>query len=120
LLKNNKAKFVIVKESIIDKFKYWFNYNTFWIQKRLLKLNKPFKYLSSEISLLLPQIKIKQAIFDALILFIEALLEGLTANFATHFLFGVKFNIPIALAHGILIKQGVSIYHALRKNDSSK
>jgi len=121
LLKNkSKAGFVIVKEPLVDKFKYWFNYNSTWIKKWLLMLNKPFRYLNSEISLLLPQLKLKQALFDTLIWLSEAMLEGLIANFATHFLFGVRFSISTVLAHGIIIKQGISIYHTLRKNDSAK
>ena len=125
LSKNQKtgkynARFVEVKEPKINKFKYWFNYNTTRIKEWLLRINKPFRYVNSEIRLLIAQINIKQAGFDALIWITEAMLEGLTANFATHFLFGVRFDIPTILAHGILIKQGTDIYHTLRKNDSNK
>jgi len=114
------ARFVEVKEPKINKFKYWFNYNTTKIKEWLLRINKPFRYVNSEIRLLIAQINVKQAGFDALIWIMEAMLEGLTANFATHFLFGVRFDIPTILAHGILIKQGTDIYHTLRKNDSNK
>jgi len=114
------ARFVEVEEPKINKFKYWFNYRTTKIKEWLSMWNKPFKYLNSEIRLLIVQINIKQAGFDALIWIAEAMLEGLTANFATHFLFGVRFDIPTILAHGILIKQGIEIYHTLRKNDSNK
>lgn len=120
LSKKNKAEFISVEKSRRDKFKYWFNYKTTNIKERLLKWNKPFRYVNSEIKLLINQIQLKQAGFDALIWLTEAMLEGLTANFATHFLFGVRFDIPTILAHGILIKQGINIYHTLRKNDSNK
>jgi len=47
---------------------------------------------------------------------IEALIEGFTANIATHYLLGVKFNPMTILAHGIVIKQGIDIYWRLRKD----
>ena len=120
LSKKNKARFVEVEEPKRNKFKYWFNYKSTNIKEWLLRLNKPFRYVNSEIRLLINQINIEQAWFDALIWISEAMVEGLTANFATHFLFGVRFDIPTILAHGIIIKQGIEIYHTLRKNDSNK
>ena len=120
LSKKNKARFVEVEEPKTNKFKYWFNYKSTNIKEWLLRLNKPFRYVNSEIRLLINQINIEQAWFDALIWISEAMIEGLTANFATHFLFGVRFDIPTILAHGIIIKQGIEIYHTLRKNDSNK
>lgn len=120
LSKKNKARFVEVEEPKTNKFKYWFNYNSTNIKEWLLRWHKPFRYVNSEIRLLINQINIEQAGFDASIWISEAMIEGLTANFATHFLFGVRFDIPTILAHGIIIKQGIEIYHTLRKNDSNK
>jgi len=47
---------------------------------------------------------------------LEAMIEGITANFATHYLFNMPLNPFTALAHGIAIKQGLSIYWRLRKD----
>ena len=49
---------------------------------------------------------------------IEVVLEGLTANFATHYLFNSPFNAATIFAHGIIIKQGLSIYWRLKTNGS--
>jgi hypothetical protein len=43
-------------------------------------------------------------------------LEGITANVATHFLLGIPFNVGTIVAHGIAINQGISIYWRLRKD----
>lgn len=53
---------------------------------------------------------------DVSLWFIVALIEGFTANIATHYLFGVKFSFMMVIAHGILINQGVDIYWRLRTN----
>lgn len=47
---------------------------------------------------------------------VNALIEGFTANVATHFLFGLDLNFWMVLAHGILIQQGIDIYWRLRKD----
>jgi len=51
---------------------------------------------------------------------IEAGIEGLTANWMSHYLFGVPLTWQTVLAHGFLIKQGVSVFHRLRKADGDK
>ena len=50
---------------------------------------------------------------------ITVVVEGFTANVATHFLFGVPFNFGTIVAHGIAINQGISIYWRLRKDGST-
>lgn len=51
---------------------------------------------------------------------IEAAVEGLPANFATHYLLGWGFSPMTVLAHGIAIKQGISIYWRLRRDGSAR
>ncbi len=53
---------------------------------------------------------------DTIFWILNALIEGITANVATHYLFGVKLNFMTVLAHGILIQQGIDIYWRLRKD----
>jgi len=50
---------------------------------------------------------------------VGALIEGFTANIATHYLFGIKFSFMMVLAHGILISQGIDIYWRLRQHGSN-
>jgi hypothetical protein len=61
----------------------------------------------------------RKAIKDSFTWVIEAGIEGLTANFATHALFNVPFNLETVLAHGIIIKQGLDVYWRLRKNGAT-
>ena len=49
----------------------------------------------------------------------EAAIEGVTANFATHFLFHIEFNPMTVMAHGFAIKQGLDIYWRLKKDGST-
>jgi len=51
---------------------------------------------------------------DSVIWIVEASVEGLTANFATHFLIGLPFTPMTLLAHGIVIKQGLSVYRRMK------
>jgi len=50
---------------------------------------------------------------------VEVLIEGMSANFATHFLLGVDFTIFTIIAHGIVIKQGLSIYWRLKEHGTA-
>jgi len=59
-------------------------------------------------------IRWKQIFYISVVWVLEALVEGLLANFATHYLFGVEFNLKMILAHGILIKQGLNIIERVR------
>ena len=47
---------------------------------------------------------------------VESLLEGFTANFVTHYLFGWTFNLFTMLAYGFAIKQGLSIHRRLKQD----
>lgn len=44
------------------------------------------------------------------------IIEGFTANIATHYLIGVPFTLGTIFAHGIMINQGISIYWRLRRD----
>ena len=51
---------------------------------------------------------------------IEAGIEGATANFATHYLLGLPFSLPMMFAHGIAIKQGLSVFRRLRNGPTTE
>jgi hypothetical protein len=50
---------------------------------------------------------------------VEVFIEGSLANFATYCLLGVPFTVPMILAHGIVIVQGLSIYKRLGQHGRS-
>ena len=56
---------------------------------------------------------------ESIVWIIEAFIEGFLANFATHFLIGLPLTPMTLLAHGIAIKQGISVYRRLRGDGSS-
>lgn len=115
--KKKRAEFVPVEEIQNNKFKYL---------SRLLKIEKISQWLielkrSSNskiqgIQLLLSKIDWKSVFKDSAIWIIEAFIEGLTINFATHFIFGLKMTPMTILGYGIIIKQGIDIYWRLRNN----
>lgn len=49
---------------------------------------------------------------------LESFIEGLAANYVLYVLFDRQFNIFTIFAYGILIKQGIDIYHRLKCNGS--
>lgn len=51
---------------------------------------------------------------------IEAAVEGVSANFATHFLLGFPFDPMTVMAHGLAIKHAIHIYWRLRYNATPK
>jgi hypothetical protein len=113
-LQSRKASFVVDESVKTEKFKYLFShckggYNIF-VSKILYlynfivdKLKKYYLYINWNI-----------LFKDVAVWFVEVFVEGLTANFATHFLFGVDFNIFIIFAHGIFIHQSLSIIDRLK------
>jgi len=114
-----KAEFVTIKEPKIEKFKYKLAYKLPQGFRKLLNRNKDtFIKSYQRVALVVSKFDWKVIKEDVSTWFLEALLEGVTANFATHFLFNVPLNPFTILAHGIIIKQGINIYWRLRNNGS--
>lgn len=114
--KIRKASFVQIKSRNVDSFKYKL------IHKLSSKLPPCKRFINSILqkprlwTSKLDWIRIRN---DGIEWIIDAIIEGLTANFATHFLLGVQFNPMTVLAHGIIIKQGLSIYWRLRRDGTN-
>ena len=115
--RKNKAAFVISEYQEIESFKYNFMLIISKYSKDKLghlknlsiKIFQKVKLILSEIDWIVARNDLGDWSFQVLI-------EGATANFATHFLFGVPFNPLTMIAHGIVIKQGTSIFWGLRRN----
>jgi hypothetical protein len=119
--KNSKrARFVPIKTDYTAKFKYilkhrvinaYNNVSVSWKRRVNSRLQKPRLWLS--------QIEWNIVKEDTITWFIEAFIEGITLNFATHYLFDVPFTLMVIFAHGILVKQGISIYWRFKKDGST-
>lgn len=115
-----KAAFVQYGEDKNENNKYKYVHKTF------LRLKKTFanakRWLNSRIqktNLWVGLIDWKKVREESSQWIVEAFLEGITLNFATHWLFGVPFNPATIFAHGILVKQGLDIYWRLRRDGSA-
>lgn len=112
-----KANFVPLESQEIKRFKYLdvFKINKY-VKKKLVRLKFPFVKNYQRLKLLIKKIDWKKMMSVLSIWILEAFVEGITANFATHYLFNVNFNLFTIFAHGIIIKQGLSIYWRLKKD----
>lgn len=91
-----------------------------YIKKYLLAVKHKAITVYQKCKLLLQNVDTKKVRKDILLWFTETFIEGLTANFATHYLFGVTLNPMTILAHGILIRQGLDICHRFKKDGGTK
>jgi hypothetical protein len=85
-------------------------------KKIFLSLKRKVNSVFQHLQLITEKFKWKDAAKDSFAWITEAMIEGLTANFATHNLFGLDFNVWMILSHGILIKQGLDIIYRLKQN----
>ncbi len=120
LLKNREkkgAQFVLAKNPNTIRLKYLKNFFlvSIFIKWRL-SIIRWWNTLFSKPSLFLKKVDWKKVKKESGLWLISVLIEGGTANFATHYLFNVPLNPMTLIAHGIVIKQGVEIYWRLRKN----
>ena len=114
------AGFVKLEEPVNEKFKYNIIDRFKYVISNLLKLIKDLLVKNYQGACLTASKfdwkKIRSDVFEWLS---EAFIEGLTANFATHFLFKVPLNPATVMAHGIIIKQGINLFWRLRNNGSN-
>lgn len=119
--KIRKAAFVTEEPKKSDRLIYKiFLLRSKYVSDKLIGLKR---FFNSQVQFIQKEVKnVKwKALFSSVSVWItEAFIEGLTANFATHYLLGLDFNMPIILAHGIVIKQGIDIYWRLRRNGEHK
>jgi hypothetical protein len=104
-----EAGFVTEKQQRFERFKYSFSH--FFTSTKTVCINITKKSVSivNQTLSLIPTINYKAVLTDLSFWLLETFIEGLTANFATHYLFHVKLTIPLIFAHGIIINQGISI-----------
>jgi hypothetical protein len=115
--KIRRAEFVPVEELQSTKFKYHLRFLKLEkISQWLIGLKRSFNSLWQGIKLRVKKVDWNLAAKDSSVWLIEAFIEGVTINFATHFLFGLKINICTILAYGIFVKQGIDIYWRLKNN----
>ena len=117
--KIRKASFISLEPEKTGTFKYLRSYDLIGsIQKLFAPCKRYFNLIIQKPQLWLAEIDWEEVRNDSLTWLIEATVEGASANFATHYLFGLPFNPGTILAHGIFIKQGLSIYSRIKTNGS--
>jgi hypothetical protein len=112
-----KASFISVEPEQSKRFKYLANYS--WIKKsceKLASIKRGANSIVQRIGLWSNKVDWGKITEEVSFWIINVSIEGLTANFATHYLFGLSFNVPMILAHGIVIEQGLSIFWRLKQN----
>jgi len=114
-----KAKFVSDDEKT-ERFKYFKVLTNKYKPKHLkLQLKRYLKTLLSYPKLWVARLDWKAVQSESTAYIVEAGIEGFTANFATHFLLGVPFNVFTVFAHGFAIKQLLSIWWRVKQNGST-
>ena len=109
------AAFMPLESEKTNTFKYWEVYKCIgFVNKVIPTIKKYIKMLVGKIKILYSEFNWVLVKNDATEWFITVLLEGLTANYAMHILFGIPFNIYYIFAHGIVIIQGLSIHRRLK------
>jgi len=110
-----KAKFVPIEEGKKDSDKYDFHYRIkCFSSKAMLSWKRRINSFKQRPRLWASEVDWEIVWGDSVIWIVEASVEGLTANFATHFLIGLPFTPMTLLAHGIVIKQGLSVYRRMK------
>lgn len=118
--KIRKAAFVPVKYDKDRNFKYSLPQRiNIKRSKIFINAKRSIKSIIQKPRLWLEHIDFQIVKRDIVQWFIEVIAEGITANFATHFLLHWEYNPMTIIAHGIVIKQGLSIYWRLRKDGSA-
>lgn len=107
--RKNRAFFTTEDDGGKKKFINSILHYTRIVKDGLLNLKRFSNSLLEKSKRSVARVNYKKVFTDLAIWFIETTLEGLTANFATHQLFHLEFNLQMILAHGILINQTLSI-----------
>jgi len=112
---NNSARFVTEREQHIERFKYGVSHYKDYFRNILLNFRRVFNICCNRIRQIFFVVTWRQLFSDFFLWLVESFVEGVTANFVTHYFFGVTFSLPFIFAHGILIKQTISIVSRLRE-----
>lgn len=118
--KIRKASFVHVEPEQTTRFKYLENFfRSKKFGERLASIKRKFNTGVQKVDLWMKKVDWAKTRNDLSAFFVEAFIEGLSANFVTHYLFGVKFSFAMIMAHGIFIKHGLGLYWRLRIQNGS-
>lgn len=118
--KIRKAKFVTYKSRKLESFK---SMNLVKIvskiKSKFQNLKRIFNSFVGKHSLWFSNVNWIGLRNDSFFWFFEVVIEGTIANWWTHKLFGLKFDVEMIIAHGFLIKQGLDLYWRLRKDGAN-
>jgi hypothetical protein len=115
--KIRKAGFVEIEQEGKQKFKYLKNlFRLGKFREKTISIKRKINSLLQKIPLLTGKVSWKDVITDSSIWFVESFVEGLIANYVTHYFIKIPFNIGFIFAHGFLIKQSLSICWRLKQN----
>ena len=118
--KIRKAAFVPIESEKTGTFKYLRPHALIrGILKWFAPCKRYFNIVIQKPKLWIAEIDFEKLRNDSFMWLLEVTVEGASANFATHYLFGLPFNPATILAHGIFIKQGLSIYSRIKTNGTS-
>ena len=105
----SEAHFVTEKEEHTERFIYYFKHYIRGSKIYLESIKHKINFVVHKIVYWVGIPDYKKIFKEFFIWVLEVFIEGLTANFATHYLFHITFTIPIIFAHGIIINQSLSI-----------
>lgn len=115
--KIRKARFVHFKSDNTETFKYGLVHNVRQrIRNLFIRLKRYVNSFKSSLSSWMSKFNWKTIGTDIIEWITETIIEGITVNFATHYLFDVQFNLMTIIAHGIIIKQSISVYWRFKKD----
>lgn len=116
-----RASFVPLEEGNPERLKYKLNLlRSKYISDKLIELKRIKNTVVQKVKIWFQKWNWKKMSLDTSVWLIEAGIEGTTANFATHYLFGLPLNPATILAHGIAIKQGIEIYWRLKRDGENR
>ena len=115
--KIRNSGFVHYKLSDLEGFKNSATHNIMKkVKPKLQNLKRRFNSFIEKPRLLLSFIDWEQTKKDIIPWSLEVILEGLIANWWTHKIFGLDFEIGMIIAHGFLIKQGLDLHRRIKKD----
>lgn len=115
--KNRNAGFVPLESKDNEKFKYKVSLRlSRYINQMLARVRARFNKTVHATGLMVNIVDWKSITKEGIVWIVESAIEGVTANYAMHYLFNAPFNIATVFAYGIAIKQGLSVFWRLKTN----
>lgn len=116
-----KAGFVETDNDKKQKFKYLENlFRILKLRDKAISIKRKINSVIQKFPLLSQKVSWKEISADLFVWIAESFIEGLVANYVTHYFLKIPFNVGFIFAHGFLIKQGLSICARLKQNGGTK